>query len=375
MSRRQRLFAHGWDLMANAFSRANRTNLGRRGRRSRRAFEWLEDRRMLKASLSLAGTQTLVGGVNVNASNDAASAEQNIAVDINPTNPLDVVGISQKGTAYMTLGVYHSNNGGLTWTTTTIDNSIDSLGAGAKRFDPTIAYDSTGKLFIAYGVDDGTTTTLVVARSDDNGATFMPAVVVDSKTDLLGVLRDFHLATGSDGMGGNAVYVAYVKTDFLSQEVFVTASNNGGTSFIAPSAPSDAALHTITNANVALASNGEVSVSWFDQTDLAVRFDRDADGLFVATNHFGADVTVVDNTTVRPGMVTNFDLFFNQLTPATPDHGLSSAPVLDIDHSGTAADGTLYVAFADLFDSGTSNIDLYVARSVNQGRHGRFRPS
>ncbi len=109
---------------------------------------------------------------------------------------------------------------------------------------------------------------------------------------------------------------------------------------------------------MAVATNGAVSVSWFDQTDLAVRFDRDADGLFVATNHFGADVTVVDNSTARPVLSGNFDLFFNQLTPATPDHGVSSAPVLDIDHSGTTTDGTLYVAFADLFMAADSDIDL-----------------
>ncbi len=146
MSRRQRLFARGWNLTTNAFSRRI-VQIWVAVAGGRAGLRVAEDRRMLKASLSLAGTQTLVGGVNVNASNDAASAEQNIAIDINPTNPLDVVGISQKGTAYTTLGVYHSNNGGLTWTTTTIDNSFDSLGASAKRFDPVIAYDSTGKLF------------------------------------------------------------------------------------------------------------------------------------------------------------------------------------------------------------------------------------
>ncbi len=132
--------------------------------KSRLLFEPLEDRRMLTASLSLAGTQTLVAGTNIDASNDHASQQQNMAIDINPTNPLHVTGVSERNTPTTgtALGLYRSADGGRTWATTTIDNSIDSFGAASTRFDPVLGYDGSGKLYVAYGVNDATNTRLVV---------------------------------------------------------------------------------------------------------------------------------------------------------------------------------------------------------------------
>src|SRR5262249_20986912 len=149
--------------------------------------------------------------------------------------------------------------------------------------------------------------------------------------DLLSGIGPFRLATGPDGLGNQAVYLTYVQSTLGVGSVEVTGSNDGAMTFTAPVAVSDAA-HVIANPDVAVGSHGELFVSWFDLTDLAVRSDHDLDGLFVGGNTFGADVTVVDNSTIRPGMATNFNLFFNQLTPATPDHGISSAPVMDVDH-------------------------------------------
>src|SRR5262245_43732683 len=132
--------------LRRSLSRSTPSSARSFSRRGRLAFEPLEDRRLLKVDLSLAGTQTLVGGTNVNASSDPGNAQHDIALDINPVNPLNLASISQKGTAYTSLGVYRSADGGLTWTTTTIDDSIDALGAGTHRFDPSLVYDGTGKL-------------------------------------------------------------------------------------------------------------------------------------------------------------------------------------------------------------------------------------
>jgi hypothetical protein len=356
----------------------SRNSITVRSSRSRRRlgaalrFEPLEDRRMLKVDLTLAGTQTLIGGVNINASADPASANHDIALAINPTNPLDVVGISQKGAAYTSLGLYRSLDGGLTWATTTIDNSVDSLGAMAHRFDPSLAFDATGKLYVAYGADNGFNS-VIVARSDDNDATFSQVTTVDLVASIAGGFSRIDVTTGPDTLGHQAVYVAYRKLTVVSQGIEVAGSNDNGVTFSSPVTVNDPP-HAVTNPNVSVGPHGELYVSWYDATDQAVRIDRDLDGLFVAANTFGADFTVVDQTMARPTLSGNFDLFLNHMVPAQPDHGISTAPVLDVDHSGKSTDGDLYIAFTDLFSAGDNNTDIYVARSTNQGANWAIVP-
>src|SRR5262245_56948677 len=247
---------------ARPLSRNSLARSSRAGRGAALRLEVLEDRRMLKVDLTLGGTQTLVGGDNINASADPSNANHDIALDINPTNPLDVVGISQKGTAYTSLGLYRSLDGGLTWTTTTIDDSVDSLGAASHRFDPSVAYDATGKLYVAYGVDDGTTTSVIVARSDDNGATFSQVTTVDSQLDIVFGLDHFNVATGPDGLGHQAVYVAYhEEIAGIVDTIEISGSNNDGGTFTGPISVNDAALHTLATPDVSVGPHGELYVS------------------------------------------------------------------------------------------------------------------
>ena len=206
----------------------------------------------------------------------------------------------------------------MTWATTTIDNSVDSLLAGAHRFDPSVAYDATGNLYIAYGVDDGTTNTVLVARSDDIGATFSQVTTIDAQLDALFAFDHFNLATGADGLGHQAVYVAYRETTVgILDSVEVAGSNNNGATFTAPAAVNDSNLHLVTTPNVSVGPHGELYVSWYDANDQAVRLDRDLDGLFVATNTFGSDITVVDQTMARPTA--------GATVPVAPDSRRSSA--------------------------------------------------
>ncbi len=337
-------------------------------------FEPLESRCLLAVDLSLNGAQTLVGGTNIDASNDAAVQQQNMAVGINPTSPLHVTGVSARNTPTLgtSLGLYRSTDGGLTWNTRVIDNTVDGLAVGALRFDPSIAYDSTGRLYVAYGVNDvfGTfTTTLIVAVSNDDGTTFSTVATVDTRLNLTGSMRGFHLGTGPDGLGGQAAYVAYSEVQLgVLTGIAVAGSNNGFTSFAGPTVISDSLLHTVSSASPSVGPNGELYVSWLDATSTSVFLDRDLDGMFVGGNTFGADITVVNNLTARPTLPGNFNLFGALPVPAAPTHGISSAPVSAADRSGhVATNGDVYIAFVDLFSLLTSNTDIYVARSTNQG--------
>jgi hypothetical protein len=318
---------------------------------------------MLTASLSLVGAQTLVAGTNIDASADHATQQQNMSIDINPINPLHVAGVSERNTPTTgtSLGLYRSLDGGVSWTTTMIDNSVDGFGTGSNRFDPVLGYDATGKLYVAYGVNDSTTTRLVVLVSSDDGATFTQTTTVDSIADLVGSLDRFNLATGPDGLGHQAVYVAYSKSTVVLKQIVVAGSNNGGVSFTGPVSVADTLLDTLTNGDPAVGPAGQLYVSWFNATADAVKVDVDSDGLFIATNSFGADITVVNDSTPRPTVGGNFNLFSNQLVPAQPTHGISTNSEMDID-----ANGNLYITFVDLFSAANNDTDVYVARSTTQ---------
>ena len=326
---------------------------------------------MLTATLTLAGGQTVVHNANVNASNTTATQQQNLAVDINPTNPLHVSGVSEKNnpTTGTSLGLFRSADGGVTWATTTIDNTVDGLSATATRSDPSLAYDTAGNLFVSYIVNDGTDSSLMALTSTNDGATFSHVITVDSVPIGLAIFSGTNLGTGPDGLGlGNqAVYVASTIDTFLGNGIVVSGSNDGGATFTSPTTVSDSSTHNFTYGDPSVGPSGQLYVSWFDTTDNAVRFDRDLNGLFVGGSNFGVDSTVVDNTTARPTFGGNFSLFSNHLVPAAPNHGISTAPALDTDRTGLGSDGNLYITFVDLFSSVNNDTDVYIARSVNQG--------
>ncbi len=336
--------------------------------RARLTFERLEVRQLLTANLTLAGTQTVVHNANIDASNDHATQQQNLAVDINPTNPLHVAGVSEQNnpTTGASLGLYRSSNGGLTWTTTTIDDAVDGLGTSVIRSDPSLAYDANGNLYVAYVVFDSSTTTstVIVATSTNDGASFAHVISVDTVAVLANIV-DTNLGTGPDGLGNQAVYVAYTENTFIGNGIVVAGSNDGGATFTTPTTVSDNFANSFSNGDPSVGPSGQLYVSWFDVTDSAVRFDRDLDGLFLGVSNFGADSTVVDNSTARPIGGGNFSLFFNLTVAASPNHGIGTAPELDTDRSGAATDGNLYITFVDLF--GGNDTDVFIARSTNQG--------
>ena len=165
--------------------------MGTTGRQSRQqrfgALETLEIRRLMSAALSLNGPQSINPGQTMDVSNDNSFGQSNMVMDVNPTNPLNIVGFSQHAGGMNEIDVFRSFDGGNTWAKTAIDNGAvgtnDGTGAGT-RFDPAIAFDDSGNLYIAYGNDIGASTKVVVARSTDGGATFGQFRTVATSADI-----------------------------------------------------------------------------------------------------------------------------------------------------------------------------------------------
>ena len=322
------------------------------------AIEELEDRVLLNATLELAGGQTIVGGTNLNVSNDGSSFQSEISLAINPMNPLNIAGFSHNiGGGAIDVDLYSSMDGGVTWTTNTIDGSDDGT-ASTFRFDPSIAFDATGNLYVAYGMDPtaGGPRELIVARSTDGGATLDQFTTVDVGTGL----DKWHLATGLDPSTGNqAIYITYVQF-VASIPVKVSGSNDAGATFSAPvTINDDFGSDSPQFADPAVGPNGELFISWTDRDDDELKVDVDFDGLFDATNTFGTDTVVTSWTR---------DLF-KTLIPGQPERGIPNGPVIDIDRSGGANHGNIYIAYADVAAAAdpSASVNIYLVRSTDNG--------
>lgn len=339
-------------------------------------FEALEERRVMAANLMLAGTQTIVAGANINASNEA-TVQAEMQTTVNPSNPLNVVAFSHRGNAFASLGLYYSTDGGSTWTTTTVGSANDGFAAGDFRFDPACEFDAAGNLYVAYGIRSGTTRRVVVARSTNGGASIDQTTLIDTQADigtLPGVDR-WNLGTGPDGLGGQAIYIAYtqnVAEPGTDQRIVVAGSNNAGTTFSVPVTINDDSIGGTNSGNLtadpSVGPNGELYVSWFD-ISTRILFDRDLNGLFVGGTNFGADITVVSDGDALP--VGTADLEFSLSVPAQAARGVSAEPELDVDRSPNGAtNGNLYIAFMNQFAG--NDTDIMLARSTNQGATWTF---
>jgi len=90
-----------------------------------------------------------------------------VSIDVNPTNEDNLVIIGHAADL-ATMSTFFSTDGGRTWTFVSIGNANDGL-TSVFRFDPSVAFDENGNVYVAYGVrtDPGTGNqrTVVVAKS------------------------------------------------------------------------------------------------------------------------------------------------------------------------------------------------------------------
>src|SRR5438046_2426862 len=113
--------------------------------------EPLEGRRLLSAVLTLDQSQTIIAGGTQDATAFAGTggSDAEMLMAVNPLNPLNVVGFTWN-TSYPR--VLRSVDGGATWgTPLNIDGTVEGFGEYVySRFDPSLAFDADGNLFIGY---------------------------------------------------------------------------------------------------------------------------------------------------------------------------------------------------------------------------------
>ena len=113
-----------------------------------------------------------VPGDNVNVSN-LARAQSETGIAKNPTNPANLVSVSNNLRDLSKLGVWFSIDGGANWTANFIDENEDGFGAADNRFDPNVIFDSDGTVHVVYSTT-GSGNRLLLASSDGVIRSFNP---------------------------------------------------------------------------------------------------------------------------------------------------------------------------------------------------------
>jgi hypothetical protein len=308
---------------------------------------------------------------NVNVSNMMGN-ESEVSIDVNPTNRNNQV-IVGHAPDFQTMNTFFTLDGGQTWTPVPLGDAEDGL-TSTFRFDPTVAFDDNGNLYVGYGVrttagGGNTQRTVVVCRSTDGGQTYPQCTQLATNIDVGGAPGNdkWHLATGRDPFNPNQqnVYMAWTQNvqeqAGVDQRIVVSGSTNGGATFSIPLIIADDAIAGVDSAlfaDPAVGPNGELYVAWHDLNSGQVLVDVSLDGGAI----FGTD-----------NLVTTSGTGFKTSIPPAPDRGVFVGPTVDVDRSEGPFNGRLYVTYTDLGPGGLPDTNVFVRFSDDMGTNWSAR--
>jgi hypothetical protein len=297
---------------------------------------------------------TLISNVDVSQRPHNESEE---SVAVNPTDPQNVVMVSNVDypAAGMLKGV--SFDGGSTWTTSLIGNN-DNLGAAC--CDPTLSFDRYGNLFLSYLYNVGNE--VPVALSIDQGRHFT----------LIANVAKPASATAGTSKAQRGLF------RFVDQPTIVAAENevwlvfNAGGPMVATGAPVSGlgqvggflpievvqGTNNCTYGDVSIGPAGQVmqvcTLTESGQGGGKILVSVDPDGL--GPQGFGDRVAVTDTH------VGGFDFI-----PAQPDRSVDAEPGLAWDRTGGPHDGRVYLVYTREHPNESNNMDIFVRYSDDQG--------
>ena len=163
---------------------------------------------LLLLGVPSAAMAALLPGPNVNISN-ASMAQSEVGIAANPTDPTNLVAVSNNIADLSRLGVWFSFDSGVTWTANFLDENEDAFGANDSRFDPNVAFDSDGNVYVVYSTT-GTGNRLLLARSTDGGVNFNQVTTVTTDAVAANNLHTAMVTCRSDGGAGTEDHVLVV---------------------------------------------------------------------------------------------------------------------------------------------------------------------
>ena len=303
----------------------------------------------------LAGPPTTPANIDVSRLSNNESEE---TIAVNPTNPNNIVIVTNVVVPAAGMFVAVSVDGGSNWATRIIGNN-DNLGAAC--CDPSLSFDEFGNLFLTYLFNVGNT--VPVALSTDGGLSFniianiaKPASAkLQTSDERRGLFRFVDQPTIVAGEG--EVWVVFNGGGpIVATGAPVTGLGEVG-SFITPEVV--AGTNNCTYGDVAIGPNGQVmqvcTLTESGQGGGKIYVNVDPDGLGPAgfADH---SIFVVDTH------VGGFDFI-----PAQPDRSIDAEPGLAWDRTGGPHKGRVYLVYTLEQKNESDNTDIYVRYSDNDG--------
>ncbi len=285
---------------------------------------------------------------NVNISNNPPSPHNEPSVKISHKDPNRVVAGWRDfrinyNPAYRRVGYSYSTNGGTTWATSALLDSL-LLGNGLLRnSDASVTVDTAGNFYIttiALNNVNGNGT-LAVYKSTDGGITFPIAqsLAQGSNEDKEMITTDL----SPNSPYRNNLYISWSRLN-LSPDIRLIRSTNGGINWSTPVIVASNSTNG-QGSDPAIGPNGEVYVAWTNYSFNRTYFNKSTDGGLT----FGTPQTVSTGTqAIIP---------FSQTGPTT-------FPSIAVDISGGPRNGYVYVTWCD---GRNGDADIFMIRSTDQG--------
>lgn len=289
---------------------------------------------------------------SVNISN-LAGAQSEVGIAVNPTNPLNLVVVSNNIADLSRLGTWFSLNGGATWTPNFLDENTDGFGANDSRFDPNVAFDSDGNVYVIYSTT-GTGNRLLLARSTDGGQNFnlVTTVTTDAGANNLHTAM---VTTRSDAGGDDDVLVVWARVQVGGESIEAALSLDAGATFSTTNNNINDALQRTFLPWAAVDANGDFHVVWEV---------NQGGGAGVVLHDILDGVTLADgaNNQVTTVQITDFDAATSKI-PAQPNRGIFSVTTVDVNRST----GRVYVSYTDRPSTASNDTNIFVRFSDDNG--------
>ncbi len=294
-----------------------------------------------------------------------------IQLAVNPNNPNQMVAASNTwGTAGaacnsdQTQSVFYSSDGGASWNYTCApSNNVMNLGACVGTVygsDPAVFWNDANEVFLNYMLlcyPNGYA--MVVARSTNGGATWTKQGVIRNSWTS-GNLEDKNFYAIDNTPASPYYGRHYTCWDRDNNEKFAYSTSNGA-SWTEVDLPAAAAGTYDLACEIAVGKDGTVHVV-FDTLNCGANCTNER-MFYTRSTNGGA-------TWSAPVLVRDFNLVgFSGANFPDPqdDRGINPFGAIDVDNSGGACDGNLYVTFSDFASGSAADNDVWLSRSTDNG--------
>jgi hypothetical protein len=324
----------------------------------------------LGALYSVSRGPTVTAFANVT---DDTTAQNETPLAVNPLNPRNLVTGNNDWNYNDGCGVNTSFDGGKTWTKTlpngfipgitrfTNDPDVPGTGDGDFGGDPAAAFGPDGTAYFACFDYNGKSTTLLLSRSNDGGATWQAGGVADPLS-LVSAFNGQGISKGSNGQfpdheamsvgSDGTIYVTWAQFHGFGSNspVWISTSRDGGRSFSRPVKVSSGSIRSDQDQRIVTNANGSVAYVTFDN---AIQGGKGT-AMFVSKS---TDHGQTWSTPSQFGVFTNpVCLFppycFNISGGQFRGPGSYPAPAYN------PVDNRLYVAYADIDVDGVAKVFL-----------------